>query len=133
MFYETNLDMNSQDFKPSYSALQIDDEQLTPVHCVLLGVAVVIFIAVLVLYSCCCNKSRALHVEANLENNDISAVETKDLEATPSCKWEENHQECVKVFENNCQCNLYYNGMLVPVRTSFNLRRCREKTYNVST
>ena len=48
MFYETNLDMNSQDFKPSYSALQIGDEQLTLVQCVLLGVAVVIFIAVLV-------------------------------------------------------------------------------------
>ena len=42
MFYETSLDMNSQDFKPTYSALQLDDEQLTPVHCVLLGVAVVI-------------------------------------------------------------------------------------------
>ena len=27
----------------------------------------------------------------------------------------------------------YYNGMLVPVRTSFDLRRRREKTYNVST
>ena len=110
MFYETNLDMNPQDFKPTYSALQIDDEQLSPVYCVLIGVAVVIFTAVIVLavvlarrLGCCgcCNKRRALDGEANLENNDISAVETKDLEATPSCG---NHQECVKTASTKKEC-----------------------------
>ena len=42
-------------------------------------------------------------MEANLENNDISAVETKDLEATP-CKWDENHQECVKTASAKKEC-----------------------------
>ena len=57
MFYETNLDMNSQDFKPSYSALQIGDEQLTLVYCVLLGVAVVIFICCCTRVGCCTGKA----------------------------------------------------------------------------
>ena len=65
----------------------------------------VIFIAVLALavvlarrLGCCgcCNKRRPLDVEANLENDDISAVEKNDLEATSSRKWDENQQERVK-------------------------------------
>ena len=101
-FYEANSDMNSQAFKPSYSAVQIDDEQLIPIHCVLIGVAAVILIAVIVfvvvlarrLGCCgCCNKRRPLDVEANLESNDISADGKNNLEATPSCKWDVKHQE----------------------------------------
>ena len=34
---------------------------------------------------------------------------------------------------NNLEVLTFYNGMLVPVRTCFNLRWRREKTYNVST
>ena len=36
-------------------------------------------------------------------------------------------------FSQIANIELLYNGMLVAVRTSINLRRCREKTYNVST
>ena len=32
-----------------------------------------------------------------------------------------------------CSLISWYNGILVPVRTSFGLRRCGGKTYNVST
>ena len=94
--------MNSQAFKPSYSAVQIGDEQLIQVHCVLIGVAAVILIAVIVfvvvlarrLGCCgCCNKRRPLDVEANFESKDISAVGKNNLEATPSFKWDVKHQE----------------------------------------
>ena len=95
--------MNSQDFTPTYSALQrIGDEQLTPLHRVLIGVAAVNLIAVIVsvvvlarsLACCaCCNKKRPLDAKANLQSNDISAAGRNNLEETPSCKWDVKHQE----------------------------------------
>ena len=116
--------MNSQDFKPTYSALQIGDEQLTEVHCVLIGVAVVILIAVIVfvvvlakrLGCCgCCDKRRPLDVETNLESNDISADGKNNLEATPSCKWDVKHQVKEKEKENPASARIEHAEVRITI------------------